>query len=91
MNAFSLPGGYVFVFDGLVKYSESDDELAGVLAHEICHAKFRHVATLDKEASKLQAISLPAILIAIFSGGRVARSALSRARRSRGRRGPTSP
>jgi Zn-dependent protease with chaperone function len=70
VNAFSLPGGYIFVFDGLVKYVESDDELAGVIAHEISHAKFRHVATLEHEMNKLQMLTLPAILIALFSGGK---------------------
>jgi len=69
VNAFSLPGGFIFVYEGLVQYAESDDELAGVLAHEIAHASFRHVATLQKEASKLQLVQLPAILIAILSGG----------------------
>lgn len=69
VNAFSLPGGFIFVYEGLVEYAESDDELAGVLAHEIAHASFRHVATLQRESSKLQLIQLPAILIAILSGG----------------------
>lgn len=69
VNAFSLPGGFIFVYEGLINYAESDDELAGVLAHEIAHASFRHVATLQREASKLQLITLPAILIAILSGG----------------------
>jgi len=67
-NAFSLPGGYIYVQSGLMKIIESDDELAGVLAHEISHAKFRHVATLQREASKLQLIQLPIILAAILSG-----------------------
>ena len=69
INAFSLPGGYIYVYDGLLKFAESDDEVAGVLAHEIAHASFRHVATLQREQSKLQAIQIPLILIAIFTGG----------------------
>jgi len=69
VNAFSLPGGYIFVYEGLVKFAESDDELAGVLAHEISHASFRHIATLQREAQKFQLATLPAILVAIFSGG----------------------
>jgi len=68
-NAFSLPGGYVYVQTGLLKFIESDDELAGVLAHEISHAKFRHIATLQREQSKMTAISLPVILAAILTGG----------------------
>ena len=67
-NAFSLPGGYIYVQTGLLKLVESDDELAGVLAHEISHAKFRHVATLQRESSKLQWMQLPLILAAVLSG-----------------------
>lgn len=68
INAFSLPGGYIFVYEGLVKYAETDDELAGVLAHEVSHASFRHIATLRREAGKLQAVTLPLILISILTG-----------------------
>ena len=42
VNAFSLPGGYVFVHEGLVKKVGSDDELASVIAHEIGHVAARH-------------------------------------------------
>lgn len=69
VNAFSLPGGYIYVYDGLLKYVESDDELAGVLAHEISHASFRHLATLQREQSKLDIFTLPLILISILAGG----------------------
>jgi beta-barrel assembly-enhancing protease len=69
VNAFSLPGGYIYVYEGLVEYCESDDELAGVMAHEIAHAAFRHVATLQKEANRLQTISIPLVLAAILTGG----------------------
>lgn len=72
VNAFSLPGGYIYVFDGLVKFTESDDELAGVLAHEISHAEQRHVATLQREQKRLERISIPLILAAILTGGAAA-------------------
>ena len=42
VNAFSLPGGYVFLNDGLVTHTQSDDELASVLGHEIAHIAARH-------------------------------------------------
>lgn len=67
VNAFSLPGGYIFVYEGLVKFCESDDELAGVLAHEVAHASFRHVAVLRREQSKFDIVNIPLILAAIFS------------------------
>ncbi len=42
VNAFSLPGGYVFVNNGLIKKATSDDELAAVIAHEVAHITARH-------------------------------------------------
>jgi Zn-dependent protease with chaperone function len=45
VNAATLPGGQVLLFDGLVQQSKSPDELAAVLAHEIGHVRERHVMT----------------------------------------------
>ncbi|HEY8207493.1 MAG TPA: M48 family metallopeptidase [Myxococcaceae bacterium] len=42
VNAFALPGGHVVVFSGLLQKSESPDEVAGVLAHELGHVMLRH-------------------------------------------------
>ncbi len=42
VNAFALPGGYIFIFRGLIEKVESDDELASVVAHEIAHVVARH-------------------------------------------------
>ena len=42
MNAFAAPGGRVVVFDELIEMTESPEELAGVLAHEIEHVERRH-------------------------------------------------
>lgn len=41
-NAFATPGGYIFVYTGLLKFLDSEDQLAGVLGHEIAHAAKRH-------------------------------------------------
>lgn len=68
INAFSLPGGFIFVYEGLIKYAETDHELAGVIAHEIAHASFRHVATLQAESSRLQSLTIPLILVSLLSG-----------------------
>lgn len=70
VNAFSLPGGHIYVFEGLMKQVESDDELAGVLGHETAHAALRHVATLEHNEEKLNMVSLPALLAAILIGSR---------------------
>lgn len=42
LNAFCLPGGKIYVFTGIIKYLETEDALAGVMAHEIAHADCRH-------------------------------------------------
>lgn len=41
-NAFALPGGYIYIFKGLLDKLDSDDEIAAVLAHEIGHVSARH-------------------------------------------------
>jgi predicted Zn-dependent protease len=42
VNAFALPGGYVFINSGLIKNSDTPEEVAGVLAHEFTHVQKRH-------------------------------------------------
>ena len=42
LNAFATPGGYIYVYTGLIKYLDTVDDLAGVLGHEIAHADLRH-------------------------------------------------
>ena len=42
LNAFATPGGYIYVYTGLIKFLDSEDELAGVMGHEIAHAAQRH-------------------------------------------------
>lgn len=44
VNAFALPGGYVYVTRGLMAYMESEADLAGVIGHEIGHVTARHGA-----------------------------------------------
>lgn len=42
LNAFCTPGGYIYVYTGLIKFLDSEDQFAGVLGHEIAHADKRH-------------------------------------------------
>jgi len=49
-NAFALPGGYVYVSRGLLVISNSEDELANVLGHEIGHVLARHAAERETRA-----------------------------------------
>lgn len=41
-NAFCTPGGFIYVYTGLMKYLEGEDQLAGVMGHEMAHAEKRH-------------------------------------------------
>lgn len=50
VNAFALPGGYVFVERGLLEKVDDESELAGVIAHEIAHDAARHSAKMMKRA-----------------------------------------
>ena len=58
VNAFSLPGGYVFLNDGLIKKTASDDELAGVIAHEVAHIAARHAIKRYESSLGLQIVQL---------------------------------
>lgn len=51
VNAFALPGGYLFVNTGLIARTETESELVGVMAHEISHITARHSAKLMKRAT----------------------------------------
>ena len=42
LNAFCTPGGYIFVYTGIIKYLDAEDDFAGVLGHEMGHAALRH-------------------------------------------------
>ncbi|GIV14075.1 MAG: hypothetical protein KatS3mg021_2357 [Fimbriimonadales bacterium] len=67
VNAFSVPGGFIFIYKGLLDFVSSDDELAGVIAHEIAHADHRHVIHLLRRDAKIQErVLLPAILVGIL-------------------------
>lgn len=64
VNAFSLPGGYIFVNDGLIKKTKSDDELAGVLAHEIAHVTARHAVKRYETSLGMQLLQLASLAAA---------------------------
>lgn len=42
LNAFATPGGYIYIYTGLINFLDSEDQLAGVLGHEIAHSAKRH-------------------------------------------------
>ena len=66
VNAFALPGGYVFVYTGLIKMADEEDEFAGALAHEIAHVAARH---MTRNATKGQLAQIGMIPLSIGLGG----------------------
>jgi beta-barrel assembly-enhancing protease len=54
VNAFSTPGGYVFITRGLYDMVQNDDELAGVLGHEITHVTERHALNIIRRQDFLE-------------------------------------
>jgi len=65
INAFALPGGFMFVNTGLLVRAQSEAELAGVLAHEIAHVAARHGT---RQATRGQLINIASIPL-LFMGG----------------------
>jgi Zn-dependent protease with chaperone function len=51
INAFALPGGYLFVERGLLEETEDEAQLVGVIAHEIAHVTARHSSKMMKRAT----------------------------------------
>lgn len=54
VNAFAVPGGYVYITRGILAYLNSEAELAGVMGHEIGHVAARHSATQYSKAQLVQ-------------------------------------
>jgi len=73
VNAFALPGGFIGVHTGLLEATRNEDELAGVLAHEVSHVTQRHIARSihsgQRQSIMSMAIMLGAILAAAAGAG----------------------
>ncbi len=67
VNAFALPGGYIYVTTGILSYFNSEAELAGVLGHEIGHVTARHA--VQRQTAATATNILGAILLADSGAG----------------------
>ncbi len=77
VNAFALPGGFIYVNRGLIDRAEQLDELAGALAHEIGHVVRRHsVAQMNKANGANAAVALTCTLTRLCESN-VARAAIN--------------
>jgi len=74
VNAFALPGGYIYITRGLLAYLNSEAELAGVLGHEIGHVTARH--SVRQQAGSSLA-GLAGLAVAFKTGSRTAYDAAS--------------
>jgi predicted Zn-dependent protease len=52
-NAFAIPAGYIFINSGLLMAMENEEELAGILAHEIAHVNARHISQKIEMSKKI--------------------------------------
>jgi beta-barrel assembly-enhancing protease len=52
VNAFAVPGGFIYINRGLIERAENLSELAGVLAHEVAHVEARHSAEMIERAQR---------------------------------------
>lgn len=68
INAFALPGGYIGVHTGLLEATRNEDELAGVLAHEVAHVTQRHIARRIHSGQRQSILSTAIMLGAILAG-----------------------
>lgn len=63
VNAFTLPGGFFYVNSGLILAADEEDELAGVMAHEIAHVAARHWSRAMTRAQLANLLSIPLIFV----------------------------
>lgn len=68
INAFAAPGGYISVFSGLMLRTENENELAGVMAHEIAHVTQRHIARMILGRTQIDLTTLAAVAAAMVIG-----------------------
>ncbi len=67
-NAFATPAGHVFINSGLLEIMDTEDQLAGILSHEIAHVICRHISRRIQKAKKVQIATLAGMVAGIFLG-----------------------
>ncbi len=69
LNAFAVPGGYIYIHSGLLLRTDSTDELAGVMGHEVAHAQNHHMVRQQEDTSLLSMGSLASMLLSVINPG----------------------
>lgn len=65
VNAFAVPGGYVYVNGGLLTRADSEDEIAGVLGHEVAHVHAHHLARQQDATQLLNYATFLGVLLSV--------------------------
>jgi predicted Zn-dependent protease len=68
-NAFAAPAGHVFINSGLLAAMDDEEELAGIIGHEIAHVLCRHISKRIEQSKKIGWVTLAGMLTGIFLGG----------------------
>ncbi|MFX3622380.1 MAG: M48 family metallopeptidase [Limnobacter sp.] len=69
VNAFAMPGGYIGVHTGLIAASQTESELASVLAHEVGHVTQRHIARRFGQQKQASLVATAALIAALLVAG----------------------
>lgn len=67
-NAFAIPAGHIFINSGLLAAMESEDELAGILGHEIAHIVCRHISQRIERSKKINLATMAGMVAGAFLG-----------------------
>jgi predicted Zn-dependent protease len=67
-NAFATPAGHIFVYTGLIEAMEQEEELAGILGHEIAHVYCRHISQRIERQKKMGWASLAGLAAGVLLG-----------------------
>jgi len=65
INAFAVPGGFIYVHGGLLMRAANDDEVAGVLGHEVAHVNAHHLARQQEATQLMNYATLLGVLLSI--------------------------
>ncbi len=72
INAFSAWGGNLYVTRGMLEFCQSDDELAGIIAHEVAHSLYHHLREQVQKIQQYNTQQILALIAAAFMGVNVA-------------------
>lgn len=67
INAFSVPGGYIYMHSGLIQRAHSDDEVASVLGHEIAHSQGHHMVRQQEDTKLLSYAGIASMVLALIN------------------------